>query len=84
MKNSTKLAVSALSTALSVVMLFLGGITMVLAYAVPMFLGILMIMLKRTFSASSTWVTYISTSILAFILISILQKSGVMSQLTTV
>lgn len=69
MRNSTKLAVSALSTALSVVMLFLGGITMVLAYAVPMFLGMLMIMLKRTFSASSAWVTYISTSILAFILV---------------
>ena len=69
MRNSTKLAVSALSAALSVVLLFLGGITMVLAYAVPMFLGLLMIMLKRTFSSASAWITFVATSILAFILV---------------
>lgn len=50
-------------------MLFLGGITMVLAYAAPMFLGLMMIMLKRTFSAKSAWITYIATSLLSFILV---------------
>lgn len=69
MRNSTKLAVCALSTALSVVLLFLGGITMVLAYAVPMFLGLLMIMLKRTFSTASAWITFTATSILSFLLV---------------
>ncbi len=69
MRNSTKLAVCALSTALSVVMLFLGGITVVLSYAVPMFLGVLMIMLKRTFSTSSAWITFTATSILSFLLV---------------
>lgn len=42
---------------------------MVLAYAAPMFLGFLMIMLKRTFGAKSAWITYIATSLLSFILV---------------
>ena len=63
LKNSTKLAVCSLSTALGVLMLFLGGITMVLAYAAPMFLGIIMIMLKRTFGTKSAWITFIATSL---------------------
>lgn len=42
---------------------------MVLAYAAPMFLGLLEIMLKRTFDAKSAWITYIATSILSFILV---------------
>ena len=69
LKNSTRLAVCSLSAALGVLMLFLGGITMVLAYAAPMFLGLLAIMLKRTFDTKSAWITYIATSILSFILV---------------
>ena len=69
LKNSTKLAVCSLSTALGVLMLFLGGITMVLAYAAPMFLGIIMIMLRRTFGTKSAWITFIATSLLSFILV---------------
>lgn len=69
LKNSTKLAVCSLSTALGVLMLFLGGITMVLAYAAPMFLGLIMIMLKRTFGTKSAWITFIATSLLSFILV---------------
>ena len=69
LKNSTKLAVCSLSTALGVLILFLGGITMVLAYAAPMFLGIIMIMLKRTFGTKSAWITFIATSLLSFILV---------------
>ena len=42
---------------------------MVLAYAAPMFLGLLAIMLKRTFDTKSAWITYIATSILSFILV---------------
>ncbi len=58
-----------LSTALGVLMPVFGGITMVLAYAAPMFLGIIMIMLRRTFGTKSAWITFIATSLLYFILV---------------
>lgn len=69
MKNSTRIAVCSVVTAMSVVLLFLGGITFVLAYAMPMLVGVFMIMLKRTFSASSAWITFTATSVLAFMLV---------------
>lgn len=69
MKNATRLAVCGIITALSVVLLFFGGIAFVLAYIMPMFVGLLAIMLKRTFGAGSAWITYCATSILSFILV---------------
>lgn len=70
MRNSTTLAVCAVSTSLSVVLLFVGGIVSVLSYVVPMLLGFLMIMLRRTFGAKSAWITYLSVGILSFVLVS--------------
>lgn len=69
MKNSSKLAVCSIITALSVVLMFLGGITFVLAYAIPMIVGLFMIMLRTTFGASAAWITYAATSLLSFILV---------------
>lgn len=69
MKNSTRLAVCGIVTALSVVLLFLGGITFILAYTMPMLVGLFMIMLKRTFGASSAWITYAAVSALSFMLV---------------
>lgn len=69
MKSATRLAVCGITTALSVVLLFFGGIAFVLAYIMPMFVGLLAVMLKRTFGASSAWITYTATSVLSFILV---------------
>lgn len=69
MKNATRLAVCSVITALSVLILFLGGLSFVLAYAAPMFVGFILIMLKTTFGAASAWLTYISISLLSFILV---------------
>lgn len=70
MNNSTRLAVCSIVAALSVVLLFLGGITYVLAYAMPMLVGLLMIMLNTTFGSKSAWITYAAVSLLSFILVS--------------
>ena len=42
LKNSVKTAVGGLCAALSIVLMFLGGISSVFVYAVPMLLGTLM------------------------------------------
>lgn len=70
MKKAVSLAICSVITALSVILLFLGGITFVLAYAMPMFVGFFMIMLKRTFGVSCAWITYAATSALSFMLVS--------------
>lgn len=69
MKSATRLAVCSIVSALSVVLLFLGGITFVLAYIMPMIVGLFMIMLRRTFGTSSALITYTAVSILSFILV---------------
>lgn len=69
MKNATTLAVCSIVTALSVVLMFLGGITFILAYIMPMLVGMIMIMLRRTFGTASAWITYAATSVLSFILV---------------
>lgn len=69
MKSATRLAVCGIVTALSIVLLFLGGITFILAYTMPMLVGLFMIMLNRTFGKSSAWITYAATSALSFMLV---------------
>ncbi|MDE5985223.1 MAG: hypothetical protein K2H13_08225 [Eubacterium sp.] len=69
MKKAARLAVCGIITALSVVLLFFGGIAFVLAYIMPMLIGLLAIMLKRTFGAASAWITYAATSLLSFVLV---------------
>lgn len=49
--------------------MFLGGISSVFVYAVPMLLGTLMCMLKKTFGARCAIGVYISVSILSFVLV---------------
>ncbi len=69
MKNATRLAVCGISSALSVVLLFIGSTASVLAYAIPMIVGLIMIMIKTTFGTSSAWITFASTSVLSFFLV---------------
>ena len=69
MKNSAKIAVCALTTAMSVVLLFLGGITFIFAYLMPMIAGAFTIVLDSTFGRRSAVLTYLATGILSFILV---------------
>ena len=69
MKNSLKIAFCGITTALSIVIMFLGGIIAVFAYIMPMLAGALTLMVKKTFGAPAAWITYLSTSILSFILV---------------
>lgn len=70
MKNSLKIAFCGIVTALSVVLMFFGGIITLLAYIMPMLAGVLMLIVKKTFGTSAAWITYASTSVLSFILVS--------------
>lgn len=69
MKPAVKAAVCGVCTALSVALMFLGGITYIFSYVVPVVLGILLIMLKRTFGKGSAFTVYIATSLLSLLLV---------------
>lgn len=69
MKSSTKAAVSGLCTALSVVLLFCTSLLYIFTYVVPMVLSVLMMSVKKTFSASCAWCVYIGVSVLSMILV---------------
>lgn len=69
MKNSKVIAYSGVATALSVVMLFLGSIFWVLGYTMPLVASLVMIILLESISQKSALLTFISTSIISFILL---------------
>lgn len=69
MKNSKVIAYSGVATALSVVMLFLGSIFWVLGYTMPLVASLVMIILLDSISQKSALLTFISTSIISFILL---------------
>ena len=70
MKNSKIIAYSGVATALSVVMLFLGSLIWVLAYIMPLIASLIMIILLDSISRKSAILTFISTSVISFILLS--------------
>ena len=69
MKNSKFIAYTGVATALSVVMLFLGSIFWVLGYTMPLVASLVMIILLDSISQKSALLTFISTSIISFILL---------------
>lgn len=69
MKNSKVIAYSGVATALSVVMLFLGSIFWVLGYTIPLVASLVMIILLDSISQKSALLTFVSTSIISFILL---------------
>ncbi|WP_290911636.1 hypothetical protein [Eubacterium sp.] len=69
MKNSKVIAYSGVATALSVVMLFLGSIFWALGYTMPLVASLVMIILLDSISQKSALLTFISTSIISFILL---------------
>lgn len=70
MKNSKIIAYSGVATALSVVMLFLGSLIWVLAYTMPLIASLIMIILLDSISQKSAILTFVSTSVISFILLS--------------
>ena len=58
-----------LAAALCVTLMFLGGILYIFAYTVPMLLGLVTVMIKKTFGTGSAVSVYIATSILSLILV---------------
>lgn len=70
MKNSKIIAYSGVATALSVVMLFLGSLIWVLAYTMPLIASLIMIVLLNSISQKSAILTFVSTSVISFILLS--------------
>lgn len=69
MKNSKVIAYSGVATALSVVMLFLGSIFWVFGYTMPLVASLVMIILLDSISQKSALLTFVSTSIISFILL---------------
>ena len=69
MKPASKVAMCGICSALSVLLLFFGGVVTIFAYICPMLTGIIMIVLVTTFGYSSAWVTYFVTSVLSFFLV---------------
>lgn len=69
MKQSVKAAVSGVSAALSVALMFCSSLFYIFTYVMPMLLGVLIIVIKNTFSTSCAWFVYIATSIISFILV---------------
>lgn len=69
MKQSVKVAVSGVTAALSVALMFCSSLFYVFTYVVPMILGVLIIMVKKTFSCSSAWFVFISSSLISFIIV---------------
>ncbi len=69
MKNAKASAFAGVISALSVVLLFLGAVSVSLSYVLPIATGLLMILLLESVSVKSAMLTYFSTSFLAFILL---------------
>lgn len=69
MKKTRLVAYSGIMTALSVVLLFLGSISVSLGYAVPIFTGLLMIFLIESVSVNSAVITYFAVSLLSLLLL---------------
>lgn len=70
MKKSIKAAAGGLCTALSVVLMLLGSVLYIFTYAVPMLLGILITMLKKTFGKGTAFSVYLATAFISFLLVS--------------
>lgn len=69
MKKSKVIAYSGIVSALSVVMLFLGSVIWILGYTMPLVSSLIMIVLIESVSKKSALLTFVSTSLISFILL---------------
>lgn len=75
-KNSVRVAVCGLASALCVTLMFFGGVVYIFAYAVPMLLGLVSVMIKKSFGTISAVFVYIAVSLLSLMLVP--EKESVM------
>ena len=68
-KKSVRVAVCGLAAALSVTLMFFGGVVYVFAYTVPMLLGLISVMIKKSFGAGWAVFVYVAVSLLSFMLV---------------
>ena len=68
-KKSVRVAVCGLAAALSVTLMFFGGVVYVFAYTVPMLLGLISVMIKKSFGTGSAVFVYIAVSLLSLMLV---------------
>lgn len=69
MKKSLIIAFSGVITALSVVLLYVGGIIWVLSYIMPLLSGVLMISVTNSVGNKMAYTVFVSTSILSLVLL---------------
>ncbi len=68
-RKSIRAAVCGIAAALNVTLMFFGGVVYIFAYTVPMLLGLISVMIKKTFGVGSAALVYAASSILSFILV---------------
>ncbi|MCH5316428.1 MAG: hypothetical protein J1E05_00505 [Eubacterium sp.] len=68
-KKSLRVAVCGLAAALSVTLMFIGGVVYIFAYTVPMLLGLISVMIKKSFGTPSAVFVYIAVSLLSLMLV---------------
>ncbi len=69
MNKSVIVAICGLSAAMSVALMFFGGLLYVFSYTVPMLLGIIIITVKKTFKNGAAVAVFFSVSFLSLILV---------------
>lgn len=69
LKKTYKIAVSGICTALSVVLMFLGGVMYFFSYVTPLLLGVLMMIINKTFGKSCALTTFAAVSVLSMLLV---------------
>lgn len=69
MKNSIKVAVSGVMSALSVSLLALASVVWILDYTAPLICGILLIVIVETFGKKTAFTVYAAVSVLSLILL---------------
>lgn len=69
LKKSVKAAFCGLAAALCIALMFAGSIFYIFAYAVPMLLGLVTLMLNKTFGKSCAMYVYIAVSLLSLLFV---------------
>lgn len=69
MRKSYKIAACGMCTALSVVLMLLGGVLYFFSYTTPLLLGIIMLMVNKTFGRPAAVTTYFASSVLSMLLV---------------
>ena len=69
MKKSVKAAFCGMAAALSVALMFAGSLFYIFAYAIPMLLGIIVLMINKTFGRGVAFYVYLAVSVLSMLFV---------------